>query len=121
MTESAKGSIVAKRLKGLKEGVGSVFGGSMFEGPMKLPQEVIDELGEDHTDVEQASINEQAISSYDSYQELYDNYSDGPLKNYARECESKGVDYKTFKDSVYRETVRVLVAAATNMVHGITK
>ena len=94
--------------KGLNESEGS-----------GLPDAVNKELEEELTNLEQASINENCFAAYESYKELYDNFTDGPIKDYARECEAKGIDYKDFIKPIYDKAVRVVVAAATNMTHGV--
>jgi predicted component of viral defense system (DUF524 family) len=94
--------------KGLNESEGS-----------GLPDAVNKELEEELTNLEQASINENCFAAYESYKELYDNFTDGPIKDYAKECEAKGIDYKDFIKPIYDKAVRVVVAAATNMTHGV--
>lgn len=76
----------------------------------EIPEEVEKELI--HPDgIENATTAVACFSSYDSYQELYDNYEDGKVKEYAREQEAAGVPFEELRKKLYELSKEGLVSA----------
>ena len=80
-----------------------------------LPDNIKDIIlhGNDNN-VENATINVACFDSYTSYNEVYDSYEDGEVKDFIREQEANGVDWLTLRDKLYECAKEGLVNACFN-------